>query len=116
MGDLAVSSRSSRQYGVCAVEPDQRSARRHIVNLAAYAREIKTDVLGVEISDLSTDGCRLIVGTALEPETVVWLKLPGVTPRRAVIRWSQGQEAGCEFETPITETVVDEVTQPESRS
>lgn len=86
----------------------RRDARRRVVILSAYAREANARLLEVEISNLSTDGCRLKSDGALEPQTAIWLKIPGITPRRAVIRWTSQDEAGCEFDTPIAEATVEE--------
>ena len=92
------------QTGLCALIPDdQRVEMRRIVNLTAYAREAGSAILQVTISDLTTNGCRLKAEIDLEPATALWLKIPGLTPRRAVIRWTKGGEAGCEFDVAITE-------------
>jgi hypothetical protein len=64
-------------------------------------------LLEVEISDLSADGCRLRCDTPLEQATALWLRIPGVTPKRAVIRWSKGDEAGCQFDDPLPEETLD---------
>jgi hypothetical protein len=85
-----------------------RTTRRRIVNLGAYVRDTGATVLTAKAVDLSTDGCRLI-GVSLEPGTTVWLKLSGITPRPARVAWSRDNEAGCEFEEPIAEQIVEEL-------
>ena len=89
---------------------DNRTSRRRVVNLSAYAREVGAALLEVEVSDLSADGCRLRCDAELEPLSAVWLKIPGAAPRRAVIRWCADGEAGCEFDTPLSSATTHSLT------
>jgi hypothetical protein len=93
-----------------AVEPDnaERSARRRLVDLSAYVRNTGANLLNGRALDLSADGCR-IMGVALEPGTRVWLKISGLTPRAARVAWVKDEAAGCEFEVPIAEGLVEEL-------
>ena len=103
--------------GSCALIPDdQRTEMRRIVNLSAFAREAGSTILHVTISDLTTNGCRLTSVIDLEPATALWLKIPGLTPRRAVIRWAEGREAGCEFDAAISEETLAEAAAAAERT
>jgi hypothetical protein len=85
-----------------------RTSRRRVVNLSAYVRDTGASVLSGRAVDLSADGCRML-GVSLEPGTTVWIKISGITPRPARVAWARGDEAGCEFESPISEYIVDEL-------
>jgi hypothetical protein len=73
------------------------------VRLLAYVREEHAPPDELEVADLSTDGCRFRGDFHFEQATRVWLKIPGLTARRAVIAWSVQGEAGCEFDDPLAE-------------
>jgi hypothetical protein len=73
------------------------------VQLLAHVREERAAPGELEVADLSTDGCRFRGDFHFEQATRVWLKIPGLTARRAVIAWSVQGEAGCEFDDPLAE-------------
>jgi hypothetical protein len=73
------------------------------VRLLAHVREEHAPADELEVADLSTDGCRFRGDFHFEQATRVWMKIPGLTARRAVIAWSVQGEAGCEFDDPLAE-------------
>lgn len=78
-----------------------RSARRRVVNLAAAVREDGASTRPVIVIDIATGGFRVETGEHLEVGAEVWLKLPGFEARRSRVVWSEGEQAGCEFENPL---------------
>ena len=105
------------QQGTVAVarEDDQRVVRRRIVSISAYAREADLALFEVRVMDLSTEGCRIEGAIDLEQATRIWIKIPGVTPRAALVAWGRAGEAGCRFEDPICEELVAEVARNSRR-
>lgn len=80
---------------------EMRKVPRRAVNLAAVLREQGATTIEVDVLDLSTHGCRIAGAGALEPQTHVWLKLPGMEALFARIVWVEDGCAGCEFNSPI---------------
>lgn len=97
-------------FAVVAGQEEQRGSRRRILNLSAFAREADLRLLELRVADISTDGCRIIGDIDLEQATRIWLKIPGITPRPARIAWCRAGEAGCTFDEPIREELVEEVS------
>lgn len=89
---------------------EARKAPRRIVNLAAALREEGASVSSASVLDVSTGGCRLQTEAAVEAGAQVWLKLPGLETKRSRIVWTQGTLAGCEFDTPLHEADVEQLT------
>lgn len=87
---------------------DRRGTDRRVVNLAAHLRDGDIRVVAVQVTDLCADGCRLSGDLNLEQATRVWLRIPGITPRPARVAWTKRDEAGCTFDHPISEAVLDE--------
>jgi hypothetical protein len=86
-----------------------RTARRRIVDFTGVVREAKAGLSEVEVTDLSTDGCRFRSDEQLETATTVWLKIIGSAARQARIVWKQGSEYGCEFLSPMDAETLDEM-------
>jgi len=81
--------------------PDGRRAERRIVNLAASLREPGASMSEAEVVNLSVTGFAAESEVLLEPDAVVWLKLPGVEPTQSRVVWVEGKKAGFEFVTPL---------------
>lgn len=81
--------------------PEGRSAERRIVNLAARLREPGATLVECEVQNLSTDGFMAEMSLALEPGTVVWLKLPGLEPQNSKVIWAEDGKAGFQFANPV---------------
>ena len=89
--------------GQLAILPvtDRRSAERRIVNLAARLREPGAKVAAAAIRDLSVRGFAATTDIELEPGSSVWLKLPGLEPRRSRVIWYKDGKGGFEFAHPL---------------
>lgn len=61
------------------------------------------------VTDLSIAGARLQTYQALVPQSVILLTLPGQPPRRARVVWSDDYTAGCAFDEPLSEAVLDDL-------
>jgi hypothetical protein len=94
---------------------DLRTARRRPVNFSGFVRESVATVVPVEVTDLSTDGCRFSASGGFETATTVWLKIAGLGARQARIIWARGADYGCEFVSPLQSEVVEQLYEGEQR-
>lgn len=86
---------------------DQREERRHRVEcVRATAGGEADDPFVAALEDVSTFGCRLNGAGVLEQDKRIWLRLPGAPPIMATVAWTRDGEAGCRFETPISQTLM----------
>jgi hypothetical protein len=94
---------------------DGRKAERRIVNLAAALREEGAKNVSIVIIDISIGGFKAELSEALEEGSEVWLKLPAFEAKRSKIIWMKGNEAGCEFETPLHPSDLELLVAPKPR-
>ena len=86
----------------------RRTERRQTSDKATFCRGLRR--VTVDILNLSLEGARL--GTS-EPFVVgsrIWLKLPMLASREAVVIWTSGSAAGCEFSEPLHPMVFEVIT------
>lgn len=60
----------------------------------------------VRLLDLTREGCRIETSQPLGKDMALPLGIAGIGPVEAVVRWSTGQEYGCEFTIPLPEGAV----------
>lgn len=91
-------------------EPNEegRRAARASVKVSAGYREGHARC-NVDIVDLSPTGAKVESHLRLQPNTVIWLKLPGVEAWQARVAWVDKFQAGCEFVRPLHPAVFDRV-------
>ena len=77
----------------------RRSERRRPKAMATFGQGF--DKIMVDVTDLSLEGLRLRSPVPVLPGTRIWLKLPLLACREAVVRWCEGAEIGCEFADPL---------------
>jgi len=94
---------------IVSPSPEKRAARRRQVNFQAFVRETSAAVFGVEVTDVSADGCRFRSAEPFETATNIWLKISGLTAREARIVWHEAENYGCEFMKPMQADVLDEL-------
>ena len=94
---------------------DGRKAERRIVNIAAALREEGAKKHSVVLLDISTGGFKCDCPEAAEEGAEVWLKLPGFEAKRSRVVWVRGNEAGCEFETPLHASEIEAMVAPAPR-
>lgn len=61
----------------------------------------------VDLLDISTNGFRIETFESLPVETRVWLTLPGLESMCARVAWHRGDQAGCEFSSPLHPAVLE---------
>lgn len=74
---------------------------------AAYRRGVLRAKVGV--SDLTCRSARIDSMDAVKPGMLVWLTLPGLEARPAIVDWTSGFTAGLRFEAPLHPAVVDAI-------
>ncbi|MBV1689077.1 PilZ domain-containing protein [Novosphingobium sp. G106] len=89
-----------------------RRAQRRSVSLAATCRTESGMRDNGYISDISPHGCRLATNTlAVRIGLRIVIRPQGLEGLGGVVRWIEGQHAGIEFDTPLYEPVVDQLSQ-----
>lgn len=61
----------------------------------------------VVLRDLSRTGFRIAWTPCHKPGAKMWIRIPGLQPLSATIRWQNQAGIGCEFSTPLYEPVFD---------
>ncbi|HEX8125261.1 MAG TPA: PilZ domain-containing protein [Allosphingosinicella sp.] len=98
---------------------DGRKAERRIVNLAAALRESGAKTSKIVVVDISVGGFKADSEEEHQIGDEVWLKLPGLEPRRSRVVWARdgerGFEIGCEFEWPLHPRELELIVAPAPR-
>jgi hypothetical protein len=94
---------------VILADPSGRKTTRRLVNFAASVRSLGAIANKIRVTDLSPRGFKISCERRLEPDTEVWLKITGLNAVRARIVWCEGEEAGCEFFTPLRADILNEL-------
>lgn len=63
----------------------------------------------VNVFDLTCASARIDCMENMAPGTVIWLTLPGIEPRQAIVEWSSNFSAGLRFAAPYHPAVLDAV-------
>ena len=92
----------------------RRSERRRPRALATFGRGLER--ITVKVTDLSLEGVRLTSPVPVLPGTHIWLKMPLLACREAVVVWSRGSQIGCEFSDPLHPMMFETLTRPRSGS
>lgn len=82
----------------------RRSERQRISAKVQYRRST-VRMAGVTL-DLSCHGVRFAAMERLRIGEVVWITLAHLPPQRAVVKWVDRFEVGCEFDTPLHSAVL----------
>jgi hypothetical protein len=88
---------------------EARGEERRVVNLAADLRQPGSELVDVEVADVSTNGFMMRCPLDLEPGAMIWLKLAGTTPMKSEVIWVQDGRAGCRFVTPLYPALLDQI-------
>jgi hypothetical protein len=90
---------------------DGRKAVRRTANFGGFVTDAAKGAREARISELSIDGCRLSPALDITVGAELWLKIGGHLPQRATVAWVEDGAAGCEFLTPISGLVVEELVE-----
>lgn len=59
------------------------------------------------ITDMSRFGARIVAGTPMRRDAVLWITLPNFKPIRARVMWVDDLDAGCLFHRPLDRQTFD---------
>jgi hypothetical protein len=59
-----------------------------------------------ELCDISTSGARVRTRSAIQPQSSILVGIPGLSPMRAFVRWSDDDELGLSFAAPIPMEII----------
>lgn len=87
----------------------RRASRRVACSSVVEIRHAGGEWIRAQLKDLSETGCRLT--RAGNPATggSLWLRLGGLDPIAARVRWTAADAFGCEFLLPLPEAARDEL-------
>lgn len=88
---------------------ERRSDQRDAVDFSGRITTASEWRAMCRVVDLSRNGARLTTYTPLEPDSTIWVRLPGMEQRAATVAWADGLTAGCSFHTPLAERELTEL-------
>lgn len=91
----------------------RRSVRYGLKARVQYRRT--TVRMGGNTLDLSCHGVRLQAMERLRIGEPLWITLPGLTPRRATVKWADRFDFGCEFDEVLHPAVFERILESEQR-
>lgn len=107
MGDPEQPGQWELSFDAPLAPPKSRNAERVPVALTAALRQRGGAQVSVGILDLSTHGFRLDTHLNMPVGTPIWLRLPSLEAVPAKVAWVQGHCAGCAFDRPLHEAVLE---------
>ena len=94
------------QLSADAVVEGRRASRAEVA-VGAGLRQRGASGVTIQLLDLSTNGFRAATHLVLEPDTDIWLRLPGLESLHARVVWQRGHLVGGEFVRPLHPAVLD---------
>ena len=84
-----------------------RTHERRSLALGAHLRSVKTR-MDLSLADISTTGCRVVgVLDNIDPGQLITIRPEGLGEMSAAFIWTDGDEAGLEFDFPLPQEIVD---------
>lgn len=85
----------------------ERRSKRVALRAEVIMRRLGRGGFQVQVFDASTHGCQIAYGERPAVDEVVRIRLEGLQPLDARVRWIDGERAGLEFGRPIHPAVFD---------
>ena len=85
--------------------PNARRANRASVDGRARFREAGQNPFDADLFDLSSTGFRMFTYSHQPIGKRIWVSLPGLQAREAIVRRGEGCNYGCEFLEPLHPSV-----------
>lgn len=89
--------------------PASRQDRRASVSLMCQVRQGDDRWRMARLDDLSVNGFRIAWLPACRMHAKMWIRIPGLAPLPAEIRWRTNGGIGCEFARPLYDAVFDHI-------
>jgi len=87
--------------------PAPRAAERVLLKADLMTRREGRSRHRVDVEDASTDGCKVSIVEQVRVGEMVMVKFDGLETLNAAVRWTDGAQAGLQFERPIHPAVFD---------
>lgn len=97
------------EYQIDMTRRNGRLAERRHVRVPVKVRRPGETWFKSQIADLSVNGFRLQSFMKLNSGDTLWVMLPGFEGRRALVLWTRGHEAGCQFERALHPAILDHI-------
>ena len=107
-GERSLHLQTSRYYRDLLSKSERRRWTRHASQIGAMLHHVGSRPWRVTVSDLSTNGFRMILDTPVKPGHVVVLEMDGLSPLDAYVVWQKGDQVGCKFLTELHPALVDD--------
>lgn len=85
--------------------PNARRGQRASVDGRARFREAGQNPFDADLFDLSSSGFRMFSFSRQTIGKRIWVSLPGLELREAIVRRAEGNNYGCEFAEPLHPSV-----------
>ena len=95
----------SNAFTIPSAGANARRAQRASVDGRARFREAGQNPFDAELFDLSSSGFRMFTFSRQTVGKRIWVSLPGLQPREAIVRRAEGDNYGCEFVEPLHPSV-----------
>jgi hypothetical protein len=92
-------------------QPERRRASRTALRLSATIREASRGRVEARLIDISTHGCRVEAISGASTDAWLWLNIAGLESQHCRVAWQCDDFVGLEFETPLSEAVLDRLLQ-----
>ncbi|MGN6500460.1 MAG: PilZ domain-containing protein [Tsuneonella sp.] len=79
----------------------RRASQRTACSLVVEIRDVGSDWNRAQLKDISDSGCRLTRTGSFAKGGSLWLRLPGIEPIAARVRWTSADALGCQFLYPL---------------
>ncbi len=90
--------------------PEKRTAGNRVaVDIVAHLRQSNTNAFQTQLLDLSPTGFQVESDISLRDDLPLIIRIPGLEPLSAHIRWHRGDRYGCQFRNPLYEAVFDHI-------
>ncbi|MDE2301704.1 MAG: PilZ domain-containing protein [Sphingomonadales bacterium] len=91
-------------------------AMRAALSIVCEARQGVQPWRMLTLTELSARGFRVIWTAPLNPRQALRLRIPGMAPLTAAIRWHRDDALGCEFLTPLHVAVFEHIVRSDRRA
>jgi hypothetical protein len=88
---------------------DRRQKPRTQVDIVCDVRIGSSEWQLEDLFDLTPQGFRMRRSPLCRTGVKVWIRIAGLAPQSAEIRWIEGNSAGCGFSAPLSEYVFDHI-------
>lgn len=94
---------------------DRRGSQRACVDIECDVRIGTASWQRAGLTDLTPEGFRMRRSPMWGLGAAVWIRISGLAPLSATIRWVERDFVGCRFNSPLSEYIFDNIVQQASQ-